>query len=150
MKELIDFIINNFWVIAGSIIGTAFAGYVAYRNNRKSRAADAVLKFRNKVISELEGLYPITLHWDANTFSHLYSSLSKIECAAAEFRFFVKSKDDFDTAIKNYNEYCRKTTYEEVSADTIFSSMRKEGEIGKREQFKNIVEHLISFHETII
>lgn len=102
-------------------------------------------KFKATVIYELSGFYPIDQYWEKDQFSRIYDSIPTINSAAAEFRYFVTSKTDFDKAVSEYNKYCRETTYGNVSSDRMFPSMHKEGEIGKREQFKNIVDHLLLF-----
>lgn len=141
-----EIIFNNIYHIFGAVLLASFVGYIAYRNNRKRRAAEAAIKFRSKFFTELEGLYPVTHYWDQGTFPRLYASITKIESAATEFRYYVPRKAAFDTAVKEYCEYCKNTTWNEVSAYAIYkNSMYKPGDKGPREKFQHIVESLLSF-----
>ncbi|MBW2608049.1 MAG: hypothetical protein JRD05_10485 [Deltaproteobacteria bacterium] len=141
-----EFFINNFWAIAAGILGSAFVGYIAYWNNRKNRTAEAAIKFRNKILTELEGLYPVTHYWDKNIFPRFYVSIPKIESAAIEFRHYVFHKTAFDSAVKVYCEYCKNITWNKVSAYAMYKdSMYKPDDKGPREKFKHIVESLLSF-----
>ncbi|HQU32304.1 MAG: hypothetical protein HRU72_04480 [Planctomycetia bacterium] len=102
-------------------------------------------KFKSAILYELSGFYPIDQNWNENDFPRIYESIPKISSAATEFRYFVTRKTEFDRTVSAYNKYCRETTYESIAAYTMFPSMKKERDIGKREEFKNIVEHLLSF-----
>ena len=137
-------IIGGIMGIGGTYFGyrlTRFDSREIIRITEFNRAAS---KFKTTVIYELSGFFPIDQHWDEKDFPRLYQSIPRINSAAAEFRSFVVSKAEFDVAIKEYNEYCRKTTYRDISC-LDFPSMQKSGDIKPREQFKNIVEHLLSF-----
>jgi hypothetical protein len=150
--------------VVGGLIGAWIGGIISRKaaieaselsnNNaikimKRQEFFTAASKYKASIIYELPGFYPSNQYWDKDNFDRLYKSIPHIMSAAAEFRFFVKSKDAFDDAIKAYDEYCRKTTYDQVAADTMYPAMKKPGELGKREQFKNIVAHLISFADEI-
>ena len=104
-------------------------------------------KFRSTILYELTGFYPIYEYWTKDKFPLLYETIPRVNSAASEFKYYVSRKSEFDKAVADYNEYCRRTTYEIVSADAMYPSMRKKDEISKRDQFKNIVGHLLSFAE---
>lgn len=110
---------------------------------QKQELLRVALKFSATVLYELSGFHPIDQYWDKDNFDRLYQFIPTVNSAATEFRFFVARKDDFGATIKNYNEYCRKTTYDDVSADRMFPSMKKKAKLGRGEQFKILVEHLI-------
>ena len=141
-----EIIFNNIYPIIGAVLLASFVGYITYRNNKKNRAAEAARIFRNKIITELEGLYPVTHYWDQGAFPRFYASIPKIESAATEFKPYVFRKEAFDTVVKEYCEYGKNITWNEVSAYAMYKdSMYKPGEKGPREKFKNIVESLLSF-----
>ena len=148
---MVEIIIKNFYVIAGGILPIAFGGYMAYRNNKKNRRAEASMRFSNKVLAELEGLYPVTQHWEQSIFPRFSHSITKIESACAEFRYFIPfyRKGAYDKAIKDYCKYCNEITWESCAGHTMWPEMRKPGDLGPRETFKNIVEHLFSFAKEI-
>lgn len=146
--------------VIGALVGTWLGGFISRRAAVEAAESSnktaitimkqqeffvAASKFKSAVLYDLIGLYPINQHWEKNQFSRIYDSIPRINTAAAEFRYFVVRKTDFDEAVSEYNKYCRETTFDNVQADILYPSMRKEGEIGKREQFKNVVEHLLSF-----
>lgn len=129
--------------LVGSLVGYRLSLVLAATNEKRNAAS----KFKSSVIYELSGFFPIDQHWEKKEFHRIYNSISRINSAAAEFRYFVTRKYDFDKAVNEYNKYCRETTHDSVAADTMYPDMRKEGVVGKREQFKNLVEHLLSFAE---
>lgn len=131
--------------LLGSWAGAAISRKSATDILRKEQFFAAASKFKSTVIYELTGFYPINQYWDENNFPRLYNSIPVVNSAAAEFRYFVASKIEFDKALGEYTIYCRETTYNSVVAEAMYPSMRKEGEIGKREHFNSIVEHLLSF-----
>ena len=75
------------------------AGVRSRRDRETKRFNGAVAAFRSTIFFELEGIYPITRFWDKELFPRFSQSIPKIDRAAAEFRYFVKSKTNFDTAI---------------------------------------------------
>jgi len=144
---MIEHFINNFDKIIGSIVVAVFGGYITYRIYQKTRFNQVALSFRNEVLAELEGLYPVTQHWDMNTFSRFPKSITKIETAASKFRFSVVRKRAFDAAVKEYCDYCKKTSWNECAGWSMYPTMRKEGEISPRDKFDLIVKNLLSFAE---
>jgi len=117
-----------------------------YRDKKNIFNAAAII-FRNKVLAELEGIYPIPSVWQSQDYFRFRQSINKVETAAAEFRHLVKRKAEFDVAIKEYRKYCEKVTFDGVSAWFFYTSMRSPDDIGPVETFKNIVEHLFSFSD---
>ena len=141
-----EMIFNNIYSILGAVALASFGGYITYRNNMKNRTAEAAIKCRNRILVELEGLYPVTQHWDQSIFSRLKQSIIKIGSIATEFRHFVPfyRKRAFDTALKNYCNYCNKITWDDVASYSFWPDFPQK-RINPREQFNNIVEHLLSF-----
>jgi len=133
-----------FWTLP--VLLAALLGSIITRNHKEqerfNKAADV---FRNRVLSELKGLYPVTQHWDMATFQRFSKSIIEIESAAEEFGFFVTRKAQFNTAIKEYCDYCKKITWDECADWSMYPTMRKQDEISPRERFNNIVKHLLSF-----
>lgn len=105
------------------------------------------MEFRNKILAELKGLYPITRYWEKEVFERCKGSIAKIESAAAEFRRFVpgSSKKSFDTALKNYCEHCRAMTWTSYATFNILPGEIKAGEEGPKEIFRQNVSALLSF-----
>lgn len=132
------------YLISNKQIGTAHRNALELIQRQESLRVAS--KFKASIIYELSGFYPVNQYWDKDNFDRLYKSIPRVMSAAAEFRFYVSRKDDFDTAIKDYDEYCRLTKFDEIISPDKFPSMSY---IDKREQFKNIVGHLISFVDEI-
>lgn len=137
--------------IVGYLTHTLVVHFLAKGRATEDREAkrfdEAVTTFRRAVLAELEGIYPVTHVWDRNVYPRFRQSIPKVETAAAEFRQFIKRKSEFDTAAKEYRDYCWTVTFEEVSAWHNYPSMRKPEDIGPPETFRNVVEHLLSFTE---
>ncbi|MFH2045444.1 MAG: hypothetical protein ABIK92_09900 [Pseudomonadota bacterium] len=92
MPELIDFIGTHIPQIAGVLIMAAIGAYLTEFNSRRSRFASAAEKFRNTILTELKGLYPIPSDWpkDFNVFDHqLREVFPNLQIAVASFRPFV-------------------------------------------------------------
>jgi hypothetical protein len=108
----------------------------------------AASKFKATVIYELIGFYPTDQIWDEKEFPRFHQSIPKIKSAAAEFRYFVKRKTEFDAAVKEYHDYCQQRKYKNALSRTYFPNSPRppnESGINPVEEFKNIVEHLLSF-----
>jgi hypothetical protein len=142
--------VADLWLlgICGALI-MALIGYRLSLNLQKHNTfITAASTFRSKILAELEGLYPITHHWDESMYPRFSQSIPKIESAAAEFKFFVPfyHSQAYDKALKNYCEYCNEITQNDVASYSLWPDFPKPRE-NPREQFKNIVEHLLSFAE---
>jgi hypothetical protein len=137
--------------IVGYLVRTLIDHFLAKSRSAEDREAkrfdEAVTTFRRSILTELEGIYPVTHIWENTVFPRFQQSVNKIETAAAEFRHFIKRKAEFDVAVKKYRDYCQKREYERVSTWQMYTDMRKPGDIGPVETFKNLVEELISFTE---
>lgn len=134
--------------ILGALLGALLTGPVTYYFTKKlasiQKYDSAASKFCAAVLYELVGFYPINQHWEKKEFHRLYDSIPRINSAAAEFRFFVTSKTDFDAAVDEYDKYCQETKENDIFI-LDFPSMTKPGDIKPKDRFKNIVEHLLSF-----
>jgi hypothetical protein len=133
------------YVVLPALITAFFASIIQRKLKERQRFLDAAAVFRGKVLSELEGLYPVSNFWEEKLYPKFRQSIPKIETAAVEFRHFVKRKEEFDAAIREYRDYCWKVTYGGVSGWHMYTSMRKPGDIGPVETFKNLVEGLFTF-----
>jgi hypothetical protein len=92
MPDLINFAGTHIPQIAGALIMAAVGAYLAEFNSRRSRLAIAAEKFRNTILTELKGLYPIPSDWpkDINVFDYqLRLAFPKLQIAVANFRPFV-------------------------------------------------------------
>jgi len=135
---------NLFWALP-VLLAALLTSIITRQHRDKERFDKAADIFRNRVLTELKGLYPVTQYWDKATFQIISNSITEIESAVEEFRFFVTRKAQFDTAIKEYCDYCKIISWEECAGWSMYPTMRKEGEVGPREKFNNIVKHLLSF-----
>jgi hypothetical protein len=137
--------------IAGYFVRTIIEHFLAKSRTREDREAksfsDAATTFRNKILAELQGIYPIPPLWQPQDYPRFSQSIPKVETAASEFRPFVKRKADLDTAIKKYREYCQSITFESVSAWYMYTSMRQPDDIGPVETFRKVIEQVLSFTE---
>jgi hypothetical protein len=144
-------------VLIGSILGRISSNRAIEASNKnsidiikKQEFYKAASKFRSDILYVLLGFYPIDQHWEERNFILLYEYLPKIKSASAEFRFFVKNKEAFDSAVKDYDEYCRETKYQDVMNYSMYKkSMYSPEDKGPKERFKVLVEHLISFSNEI-
>jgi Ni,Fe-hydrogenase I small subunit len=146
---MIDIVINNIEKIAGLFLLAAFAGYLVRRNRRKGGAAAA--EFRDKVMAELEGLYPIKKYWKSEIFHRFGETIPAIESAAAEFRRFIPSgsRESFDSALKKYCEHCKEITWGECATFGIVPGERKPEDEGPKEIFRQNVNALLSFAKEV-
>jgi hypothetical protein len=143
-------------VIAGAI-GSYFVGVkLSQKNHDKAIALMkrqeffiAASKFKAIVIRTIGVLYdPFSPNqiWVKKDFHRLYRSIPRINSAAAEFRYFVASKVDFDKAVSEYNQYCRDNT--ENMVFKLDYPVTMPGDKTKKDymdQFYKIVEVLLSF-----
>jgi hypothetical protein len=106
----------------------------------------AASAFRNKILTELIGFYPINLVWNKKDWHKIRESIPVINSAAAEFKYFVTFKDDFDKALNRYNKYCNEKTEEKVFA-LAYPTMGYGGVEEHKKEFDGIVKHLLSFTE---
>lgn len=141
--------INNNLNISWTIIIALFGIFIKIRYDEVKSFRAAADTFRSKVITELEGIYPITRQWwDESHFPKFQQSVPKIETAAVEFGHFIpKRKSELNTAVKNYHDYCQQRKYEKASLWDAFPNSPKHPNysgIHPVEEFKNIVEHLLS------
>ena len=139
---------NLFWALP-VLLGALLTSIITRKHKEKERFNKAADTFRNKVITGLEGIYPITHPWwDSILFPKFQQSVPKIEIAAAEFRHFIKRKSELDATVKKYHDYCQQRKYEKAWYSSMFPNSPKppnESGIDPVEEFKNIVEHLLSF-----
>jgi len=132
--------------LLGGWVGAAISRKSATDILKKEQFFTAASKFRSTVLYELTSLYPIDQFWDKKEFPRLYQSIPKINSAAAEFRYFVNCKADFDKSISEYNQYCRENTADKVFCLDFYQNMPgTKNRNDYIEQFKNIVEHILSF-----
>lgn len=137
----------------GSIIGyfsRIFVEHMLVKSRAKEgRKIEAAQRFRSRIFTELEGLYPVTQYWDKGVFYRFPQSIAKIESAAVEFRLFIRRKAHFDAAVKRYCKCCNEITWDRCAAWSMYPSMRKEGEIDPKDKFTRCVEALLSFAKEI-
>jgi hypothetical protein len=128
------------------LLTALFASIIPRKLKERKKFNTAATVFRNKILTELTGFYPIDLGWNENEWPRIYQSIPNIKSAATEFRYFVTRKGAFDKAISEYNKYCGDNT-----ANNVFVLGWPESMPGGKskkdymEQFENIVKHLLSF-----
>jgi len=140
-------IFEKFSIVIIPVLLTAlFYSVIPRKLKEREIFTDAAATFRSKILTALEGIYPIVRPWwDESDFPRFSRSVNMVESAATEFRCFIKRKREFDIAVKAYREYCKKQQYEGALARNIIPDIQKPGEISPLETFNNIVEHLLSF-----
>ncbi|MFA4873671.1 MAG: hypothetical protein WC659_07145 [Patescibacteria group bacterium] len=92
MDDLTDIIIRYRWEIAGALTMAFIIAYLAGINNRLNRLAIASTAFRNTILTELKGLYPIPSDWpkDTNVLDQrLRQVFPNLQIAVVNFRPFV-------------------------------------------------------------
>lgn len=142
---MIDIILNSIDKITVPALTAVFAGYILRRFRRKKKFAHSANIFRDKVLTELKGLYPIPRHLDKDVSDKFRESIPVIESAAAEFRKSIPSgsRSSFDNALKEYCAHCNAITWGECVTYNIVP--RKHDEIGPKEIFRQNVNALLSF-----
>jgi hypothetical protein len=130
----------------------AFTGYVAYRNYRKNRFAEASIQFRKKVLITLEGIYPEVfpyLYLDTNKFNNrTRQSVPIIISAATEFLYHLPfyRKPGFRRALKYYTDTAQQTDWADQSRfESYHESMPKLGDVSPTDKFKHSVDKLLSY-----
>ena len=139
--------ININYIIAVLIAVLAVVGHIAWRYKRRKRFNKAADIFRNKVLSELEGLYPIPRQYKDELYPKFKESVPHIEAAAAEFRQLIPldSRAPFDSALKEYCAQCDKVTWQSIVTFNIMTGERKPEDEGPKDIFRQKVNALLSF-----
>ncbi len=104
-----DLILNNFNKIIAVIFTGVFGGYVTWHIYRKQRFITASDKFRNTILTELEGLYPTPAKWptqEMQIIQILKDKFPKLEIAVTEFRCHLGwiNRRWFDNAWMQFNK----------------------------------------------
>ena len=97
MDKSLDFLVTNFWPIAGSILLACFVAWLGYRTVYHGRRAGACAAFRTTLNRELLSLLS---SWPSNIDTVLISRYPVIESAVREFRYYVPwwRRHSFDRA----------------------------------------------------
>ena len=149
---MIQFLIDNYWLIAGGILSIAFGGYVAYRNYRKNRFAEASIQFRNKVLVTLEAIYPeVFSYLEINELNRrTRQSVPVIVTAATEFLYHLPfyRKPGFRRKLKYYTDTAWKTDWNDQSRFELYDkskSMPGSTHVSPRDKFEHSVDALLSY-----
>jgi len=141
---------NITWSIG--IIVLLFGSIAAHRltlyREKRNKFSEEAAKFRSRVLATLEGIYPVAHpRWDESLFPKFQRSVPIIETAVAEFRYFIKHKAELDAAIKKYRDYCQRRAYERGAPHMTYPNSRTmpQPKADPIEEFRNIVDHLLSF-----
>lgn len=137
-------------LVIGACLVVFFTGYLVFRWRRWKRAgrfAQAARKFRNKVLAELEGLYPVPRRWNDDAYPKFRETIPGVETAAAEFRKHMPSemRGAFDVALRNYCKQCREITWQSCATFNIVPEISNPDDIGPKEIFRQNVNALLSF-----
>jgi hypothetical protein len=146
---MMDIAANNIPII-GAVAAILLVGYLALQKGRRGKidtAAQAALAFRNKVLAELEGLYPVTRAWNNDAYNKFKETIPGIESAAAEFRNFLPAdkRGSFDEALKNYCSHCSEITWQTCATFGVIPEVSKPEDVGPKEIFRQHVNALLSF-----
>jgi hypothetical protein len=145
--EIYGFIFSaaEMWLlgICGALIMAFLGVRLAIVVQRYGASVAASHTFRNIILSELKGLYPVNDYWDKSIFPRFKQSIAKIESAATEFQFFIPfyQRKAYKKALSDYYDYCNKITWYDVAGYYFWP----ENQENPREQFKNIVDRILSF-----
>ena len=144
---MIDILHNSveFSILLSLIVFVLF--YSVWRLVRSKRADRAAGVFKEKMLSEIKGLYPVPRYIDKEAFKKFSSSIPAVQAAAAPFRKHVPGsrKKSFDAALDEYCKICRDISWEECVAYKILPGERKPQDEGPREIFRQKVNALLSF-----
>lgn len=102
---MLEVIVDNFWKITGATLGFCFSAWLAWRHFLKKRRVDAADKFRQIVLSELRGLYPIATNWPEHSHDITYvlkEVFPSLSAAVTEFSSHAKDKKAFLSAWDYY------------------------------------------------
>jgi len=147
-KILVAFISGS---ISGSLVAIFYswlANFFSERRDRRKEFNQAANIFRNKVLSILEGIYPVIYPWwDESLFPKFQQSITKIDTAGAKFSHSIKHQTELNAAIKDYRDYCQQRKYEKGAPHMTYenSPALPKPETDPIEEFKIIVEHILSF-----
>jgi len=101
-----DFVVENFAAIATILLTAALGAHFLWRNNLKTRRANACAAFRSAVLAELGSIYPNPGidTWPDNIDHFLRSRFVALQTAVSNFRPFVPlwRRWCFDRAWKFY------------------------------------------------
>lgn len=89
MDKVIDFVLSNFWQIAGGILSACFVAWLGYRTAHRGRRANACATFRSAILAELASIYPNPAAWPENIDAFLRSRFTALQSAVENFRPFV-------------------------------------------------------------
>ncbi len=145
---MIDNYIAYIAIAVGLIIITFSALYMVRQGRRKEEAAkQAANAFREIVLNELKGVYPIPRYLDKDVCDKFKASIPAVESAAAEFRKFMASSQAglFDDALKTYCDHCNKITWESCVTYNLSVELKKPEDEGPKEIFRQNVNALLSF-----
>ncbi len=139
--------IDNVEIIVALILFVFVVLYMIWRGRRKKRVLEESENFKEKLLSELKGLYPVPRYIDKDEFDRFRASIPIIKEAAEKYRKFIpgSGKKSFDSALDEYFKHCRETTWEDCVAFKIIPGERKPEDEGPKEIFRQRVNALLSF-----
>lgn len=142
MYEYIQNIPTGLFIVLASLIAALVAVYI-HRRNRFIAAAN---KFRNMILKELEGLFPVNGYWERNEYDRFKNSVPIVKREALEFRTVIPfyQKSEFDKAVIDYCAHSQDMNWRKAAADVFYD---KETKITQKEKFANYVRCLLSFTE---
>lgn len=89
MEELLKFLADNIVAIFGSLLVAALGAHFVWRNNFKTRRANACATFRAAVLAELGSVYPHPAPWPRNIDAFLRTHFTALQIAVTNFRPFI-------------------------------------------------------------
>lgn len=145
--------IGFLYAVVGMLIGGLATHFLSKDISRQNEFNNAAATFRNKVLTELSGLYPYPIKWPeesihsiGNIASFLESKFTILNAAVSEFRDFLPPPkwDAFDNAwFSFYNATGRKIDNE--NCQCYHHYMPFGSNPNYKENFKHNVDQLLSF-----
>ena len=147
MMSMMDILNNRIELVGVSLILGLFFVYLSWRRQRKKDAAAASREFRDTILAELKGVYPIPRYLDKEVCSRFSESIPNIESAASDYRQFIpaESQKAFDAALQNYREHCSRIRWESCVSYNTSRDRTNPEDIGPKEIFRQNVNTLLSF-----
>ncbi len=137
-------------IVSFTLLLASIAGCISWHKKRvkhEKRFREAADVFREKVLDELKGLYPIPRFLEAEEIDKFSDSIPGIESASSEFSHYLpsESKDALDAALKKYCEHTNTITWSACVMFKVLPGRSKPEDEGPKEIFRQNVVALLSF-----
>ena len=136
----------NYEVIA-TILTVSGVVLVATYANRMEYFPVAAHAFRNAVLDELAGIYPVSGTWSQADYLRINNSVSLINRAARDFMAHIPfhRKRAFKRAVSEYCEKAEAATFENAVHDVVFPEKTS---ATQKEALVSCINRLLTFAKT--